>query len=304
MDQNKALSIIEQHKKENALIYINPEDLQTQKLFIPQVTVLHALPQDFHSIDGKKMPKSHHTYRIGEAAGVSFVPEHCSVERLDDHTWVGRSQGKRRQPDGTWKTSNVCEYEFDAELRAQIDAKEKAGPKYEKKLLELRKFGRQRAETGAKSRVIRELVGIPTSFDNQDISRAMVVCRIAVNTDPLLDDPATAQAAIEVAMTGKTTVYGPSEPIDVTPEPEALPAPDDSADDFDTFDTEEIVSDQLDATKEKRIALEEWLLHDRIARSAKATKGVHDVLGNADATIEDIDEMIDRCKKYVARGDA
>ena len=73
MDEKKALAVIEQQQKAGALIYTRPEDLQTQRMFVPQVTVIPAVPQDFHNIKGKMMPKSHHLNRIGEAAGVDFV---------------------------------------------------------------------------------------------------------------------------------------------------------------------------------------------------------------------------------------
>ena len=294
MDEKKALAVLEKHKGD--LVYVRPEDLQTQRMFVPQVTVIEAVEQDFHNIKGKMMPKSHHLNRIGEAAGVDFV--FGEVEKLDNHTWVGRSQGRRRQPDGSWRKSNICEYEFDAEVRAETDAGATSGKKYQDLLLEYRKFGRQRAESGAKARVIRELVGIPTAFDKENFQRAMVVSRIAINTDELLDNPETRKVAIEAAMNGAASIYGPK---DVTPDVTAqIEAPEavEEDDDFATFDQPNPGEDKA---KQLRIQLEDWLLAEPVASSKQAAGMIRELLANESATVEEMQALIERCRDYAAK---
>jgi len=296
MEQNKALTIVREHEQKKDLVFVKPEDLQTQKMFIPQVTVLHATREDFHDIKGKMMPKSHHTDRIGEAAGISFIAENCSVTKIDKYVWVGRAQGRRRQPDGTWRTSTVQEYEFDAELRAEQDAK---GDKKKERsvLLDYAKFGRQRAASGARMRVVRELVGIPTTFGPQDIGRAMVVSRIAINTDEMLDSPEMRQAAIQHAVGGTDRLFGPK---DVTPQRESLPQPEgetttEAPEEDDWGETADADEDPLEKA---RFDLEEWLLSDVIASSQKATEEIRELLAREDATLEEMQDMIDRCVAY------
>jgi len=308
MDQDKALAVIKQH--ENDLVYVRPEDLQTQRMFVPQVTVLHAVREDFHErpINGKIMPKSHHVDRIGEAAGVEFIADQCGTRKEGDDIYVGWAQGKKRMPDGSYRTSTKQEYEFDVDVRAQETfAKDKKG-KYNSEsakqlcILELKKVARQRASTGARLRVIRELVGIPIAFEPSQIQKAMVVSRIAINTDELLDNPDTRQLAIETALDGKKIAYGPR---DVSPERERLPEPEiaadvapDPDDDFDTFDAG---NGDADPRRELIYKLDDWRLDEIIASSPQAQKAIDDVLANEDASAEDLQAVIDRCASYVER---
>ena len=306
MDEKKALAVIEQYK--NDLVYVKAEDLQTQKMFVPQVTVLHALREDFHEypINGKLMPKAHHVDRIGEAAGVTFIAEQCGTRKEGDNTYVGWAQGKKRMPDGTYRTSSKQEYEFDVDVRAQEtftkDTKGKYNNERDKQLyfIDLKKVARQRASTGARLRVIRELVGIPIAFEPAQIQKAMVVYRIAINTDELLANPETRQMAVEAAMNGTTSIYGPK---DVTPMQEALPEPEAEPeaiaenDDFATFDQPEPVK-QEDERRNLRIQLEDWLLAEPVASSKDAAGLIRELIADENATIEDMQALIDRCKKY------
>jgi hypothetical protein len=179
--------------------------------------VIHATPDDFHNIQGNFMPKGYQVDRIGEAAGIVFLENTCGTrtEKVEDETaYVGFAQGKKRMPDGTWRTSSVCEYEFNPTKRADEDILRDTKGKYnsekDKKLLLLnyQKFGRQRASTGARLRVVRELTGMPISFKPDQIKRAMVFSRVAVNTDMLLSDPEMREAAVKVALGASQNIYG------------------------------------------------------------------------------------------------
>ena len=214
----KALEMVQKHVSNKDLVFVSEEDLLTQTMFLPQVVVIHSTQDDFHNVSGNYMPKGYQTDRIGEAAGVAFT-ENCGTRtvEVDGHTvYVGFAQGKKRLPDGTWRPSSVCEYEFDPIKRAEEDFLKDTKGNYKtenaKKLhiLGLQKFGRQRASTGARLRVIRELTGMPISFKFDQLQRAMVFSRVAVNTDMFLSDPEMRNAAIKVALGAGKEIYGPS----------------------------------------------------------------------------------------------
>jgi len=166
------------------------------------------------------MPNKSATDKIGEAAGVNFIDAACAVttETRDDPVcgkkgvFVAQAQGQVRMPDGSWRKSTVEAYEFDPVLRAMLDCNadeltEETGRTYKTRkgvplgraILEYIKVGRQRAATGARLRVIRQITGMPCSFNKADIGRPMKFVRIAQDTSYILQTPegramATAQA--------------------------------------------------------------------------------------------------------------
>lgn len=213
-----ALQLVQKHKSNKDLVFVKEEDLRTQTMFVPVVTVIHATQDDFHNISGNLMPKGYQTDRIGHAAGVKFIAENCGTRKEGEDVYVGYAQGEKRLPDGTWLPSSVCEYEFDVNTRAEedfINDSKKDKPKYTKEIdkkahiLQLKKFARQRAGTGARLKVIRELVGIPISFKPPEIHKAMVFSRVAPNTDLFLSDPELRELAIKAALGASQTIYGP-----------------------------------------------------------------------------------------------
>lgn len=215
----KALELIESHEAAQDLVFVRPEDLKTQSMFLPEVVVIKSTIDDYHDLKtGQYMPKGHQTDRIGEAAGIAFLDKNCGTrtELVDSNTaYVGFAQAKKRMPDGTWRTSSICEYEFNPVMRAEEDILKDTKGKYktekDKKLavLNYKKFGRQRASTGARLRVIRELTGMQTSFKRDQLQKSMVFCRIAINTDLLLADPKTREVALEAALGVTKQIYGP-----------------------------------------------------------------------------------------------
>ena len=224
--QAEAKTLVEKYRLQNHLVYVNEEDLHTQMMFLPEIVLVNSTPDEFHNINNKFMPKRHQTDRIGEAAGIVFLEENCGTrtEQIEGHTvYIGFAQAKKRLPDGTWKTSSICEYEFDPVKRQQesilTDKQGKYKTEKEQKLLLLtyQKFGRARASTGARLRVIRELTGMPTAIEAKDIKRAMVFCRIALNTDALLQQPELRETAVKLALGAKEQIYGPDRQLEHKP---------------------------------------------------------------------------------------
>lgn len=196
---NNALTVIENARKQNALVFVNQENYQTGiELYKTEATVIQSKPEEFHNLQGKYMPNRAVTDRIGEAAGVQFVAGDVRAETRDDEiagkrtVFVGTAQGKVRMPDGSWRMSALEEYEFDPTLRAMLDKKidyitDSNRSVFARTALEYTKVARQRAATGARLRVIRQLTGMPVNFTQADISRPMVFTRVVQNTAHILE---------------------------------------------------------------------------------------------------------------------
>lgn len=213
METNKALAVIEKERKDGALVYA-PQNLECPPLYKVEVTVIRAKPDEFHNMKGKYMANRAVTDRIGEAAGVDFIAAECGVKaetreampelELPKRTvFVGTAQGRTRLPDGSWRCSSKVEYEFDPWLRA---IKEGKGAR---EALEYMTFARQRASTGARLGVIRQLTGMPVTFSQADITKPLVFSRIVQNTDYILGTEKGAAMAIAVATGAVAQIYGP-----------------------------------------------------------------------------------------------
>lgn len=205
-----ALALIKKSREDGALIYA-PQNLECPPLYKVEASVIEVEPSDFHDIDGKLVPRKEITDRIGDAAGVDFIPANCGVktEMHDDEfgrrtVYIGYAQGRVRLSDGSWRQSSIEEYEFDPTLRAKAEG---GG---EKKILAYMKVARQRASTGARLRVVRQLTGMPTSFEKAVIGQRMglTFSRIVQNTDYILSTHEGKMMAIAMATGAANMLYG------------------------------------------------------------------------------------------------
>ena len=211
----KALTVLKDAVKAGALAFVTKEDcMAVTPLYKPEITIIQLrLPADkndqnadVYNISGKYMPKREIVDRIGEATGLIFIHEGCRTwtETYDDDiagkrmVYISEQQAKKRMSDGSWRTSSVQAYEFDPVMRAMLDynvtelnaqtkqTKNKWGKTLAQTILEYTKVARQRAETGARLRVIRELTNMPTAFSVDDAKKPLVFGRFAQNTDYIL----------------------------------------------------------------------------------------------------------------------
>jgi len=258
VSNGNALAIIEQAKGKGALIFVDTQHLESDvALYKTEVTELNFGPSDFHHFGGKYMLNKAGVDRIGEACGIQFVQAACRVttetqkdDLCGEHIiYRAEAQGQKRMTDGSWRTSTVDEYEFDPVLRAMDDKKVESlrdlDPRklteVNRRTIEYKKTARQRAATGARSRVIRQLTGMPIAFSEADAKKPMVFSRVVQNTDYILKTPegrtlATIQAlgmdaaALWGRKNGLPEAEGSEREIrDVTPEPDDAP-PDGSGD--------------------------------------------------------------------------
>lgn len=214
MNESTALMKIDAAQKAGSLVFVDKEWATEQTpLYKPEVTEMKINKDtDCFLISKKYMPKREVVDRIGEASGIDFIfgeIRNVTVtdESLGKHTvYIAVSQGRKMMSDGSWRTSSKCDYEFDPYLRAALDydvteinektkQKQKQGQNgpygatLAKYILELQKVATQRANTGARLRVIRELVGMPTAFDAKDIEKPLLFGRMVQNTAYILNTP-------------------------------------------------------------------------------------------------------------------
>jgi hypothetical protein len=299
----RALAIIKAHTE--AVSYVRVEDLEVQGMFLPVVAVIPMVPGDLHDLaGGMKMPKKHHVDRMAEAAGVNVTS--VDVQHPSPYVWTAKAHGTRRMPDGSMREGEG-EYAFDAETYSELDIT-KNPDKYSSDqakrvhLLEYAKFGHQRASTGARLALIRYFCKCPTAFRAADLPRAMIFSRVDLNADGMLAAPEMREAAIAHAVGATRTLFGPGygntpEPAErnVTPVEPTAPLGGESADPFDDAAAQPITTDPtpLDLA---RSVLEEWAHVEAITKSAKASAAVKALIDNPNATLEEIQTVVGKCK--------
>lgn len=307
--ENKALAIIDKARTDGALVYA-PQNLDCPPLYKAEATIIKARPDEFFNIQGKYMPSKAVVDRIGEAAGVDFIAANCGVktESRDDDigkrtVFVGFAQGRARLPDGSWRQSSIEEYEFDPLLRAQLDGK--GEPDTRRKYLENVKVGRQRASTGARVRVIRQITGMPVTFTQADIARPLVFSRIVQNTDYILGTKEGRVMAIAAATGLSAQMYGAKEAgLEAGPGPAAEPATDEPRDVTHSAEEADFGGDDFDedpavdpAAATIAAELNEWAVSedDRIARRAKK------ILDSGESNLKALEPALEIIR-YLANG--
>ena len=312
--KTEAKALVEKYRSQNYLVFVNEEDLHTQTMFLPEVVIVNTTTEDFHNISGKFMPKRHQTDRIGEAAGIVFLEDGCGTrtEQIDGHTvYVGSAQAKKRMPDGTWKTSSVCDYEFDPVKRQEETILTDKNNKYKTEkdqkllLLTLQKFGRARASTGARLRVIRELTGMPTALEAKDLKKAMVFCRIALNTDQLLQQPELRDTAVKLALGAKESIYGPEKQLEHQPQYEVTKNGEEAKEEESVpWDAEPKETEEEKQTHEmiEDLQIRRKKYDEKLPKDAKGF--IDDVLAQENSDPETISALVDKLDNWEEKAKA
>lgn len=288
---------LQKYDEKNYNLLVRPEDLRASPLLNVEIIPVRIDSRDvrqggeIHNIGGMLVPSRSALDKIADATGISFDEEHCGTRKEGKDTWVGKAVGRRKNPDGTYRTG-VAEYEFDIAVRAKE-------LKSERDVLQLQKFARQRADTGARLRVIRELTGLKTGFTAEELQKPFVFVRYTVNVEAIMKDPDMKKAALNQALGVSQEIYGPATVRDVTPE--ELPAPEEQQEaeepeDPDPFD--EHKDAELSEEAKVRIELEEWLLADIKASAKQLIRAALDAEGT---TVEALRDLVKRCKAYEER---
>lgn len=105
-------------------LLVKPEDLKVSPLLNVELSVVEIDSRDVrqggetHNIGGQLSPSRSALDKIADATGITFDERYCGTRKEGDGVWVGKSVGRRKNPDGTYRTG-VCEYELDVEVRAE-----------------------------------------------------------------------------------------------------------------------------------------------------------------------------------------
>jgi hypothetical protein len=357
MNEATALNRIEEAQKAGSLVFVD-KDWVSEKtpLFKPEVSEIKLDKEnDCFDISGKFMPKREVVDRIGEASGIDFIFGEVRNVTIEDDTcgkrtvYTAVAQGRKMMSDGSYRTSSKCDYEFDPVLRAMLDfdvtelneqtkqKRRKSAKGYEygstlaRYILELQKVAAQRANTGARLRVIRELVGMPVAFAQKDIEKPLLFGRMVQNTEYILKTPegramATAKAlGVDIATlfgkpslppateaqeaeytTAKTTDHETEHKPETNTTPASAAGTAESNDEPDFPDEPTGPgSEQEDLLTQKGLHIEQLMTTykdalDVISKNGKNPyKMAQEELANPNATIESRDSMIKRLNDWL-----
>lgn len=186
MDPKQFKDFTDEWKGKGALDFTRKSHYEPMApLFEAHAEVVVVTKEDFHNLGTENgvttfYPKKETTDRFGAAAGLSFKSVNIGTRKESPMCFVGKAQTEMLGPDGQMISMAPAEYEYDAEVRADLEMlanmkKYKTESKYtgpngdiEKKLCVAnhRKVGRRRADTGARAASIIAAIGSPTGFKN------------------------------------------------------------------------------------------------------------------------------------------
>jgi hypothetical protein len=225
---NSLITRIQNAKSAGANVYIDEENiLPKTDYYRAEMTELTITKNDCYSIQGSYEPKSEVLDRIAEANGIIFTYGEVIQRQIIDGlytdkdgkplprtVYIGRAEGKRVITDGAEVNSGIMEYELDPAIRALDDCngvtvyspetcvkfKTGGGQTMAKAFMTYSKFGRQFANTRARHRAIRKLVGLPISFKEADLNKVFFFARIVPNLQAIASTPQGAILAASKAL--------------------------------------------------------------------------------------------------------
>jgi hypothetical protein len=187
----------------------------------------------------------------------------------------------------------------------------------------------EKANTGAKERVIRFFIAMKSTYTDKELEKPFVYPCVSIDSAKMLANPDVRAMAVERLSPSIRSIFGPGnhrEPIDVTPGRKALvaqsagsetaesesgqggPQPAASeqattADDAEQDDLFEPETQELPVTEtpvmRARALLEAF--REKMKTSSKATKVLEDTLANKNATLEEINSVIDRFTAHLQK---
>ena len=168
-------------KYPGAKSFVKPSHLEElSPLLEVHIEAIEARKDEFHDLQGSYMPHKETLDKFAAAAGVSYNAMAEATRKEGDGCYVGRSQAMVMGPDGKMILGDVCEYEFDVDVRLEElklkgktawDNGQKSNRPYTatelaSERVQLQKVARQRANTGARNRATVSILGMQTGFKN------------------------------------------------------------------------------------------------------------------------------------------
>ena len=235
---------VEAERKAGAIIFL-PSAIVPESFYRPVVEKIWLTDGDVYTDKGKFRIKYEGLLKLSNSAGIEWSPvDSGRTDNGSDKLYVSfRAVGLIRKADGKLYPT-AANYDLDLELE-----KEKLEDQYSRKADDQRKKGREResyinfcvkrdwfhkrthkatlAESGAKARVIRSILGLQSQYSNkQDIlGRAFVIVRFVLDHQ----NPDIKQAMLSAAKENMSAIYGGNLP-------QALPTFESAASDADVID--------------------------------------------------------------------
>ena len=318
--KEKALKVIEACKG-----YAMPfklEDLETQPLFLPVVTPIKPLKEDFHdTTDMGILPKVPLQSLLLRENGIEVLRTDNTTRGED--IFISHVFGQRRMPDGTMQPADAS-YEFNCKVRAEMDfikdsRKQKDKQKYASEtdkrfhLLDLINKGARLAETGAHWRLTRRLGCVPASFKTaEELMRGLLALRIERDNKSMIslatENPAIGAQLIRDAAGASTAIFGPQKQIPRTVDVESgemiqQPAAEEGQGDmFPELEPAAAAQPELSPQDKLKETLKGYLpeIPEQLAVKAGNVRQLIDgLLKDPKATVDNLNSWIDRCLQYV-----
>ena len=192
--------------KRDVLSFVKPSHLEElSPLLECHIEAVTVCKGEFHELESGKtyMPRKETLDKFAGAAGVSYNEQAERTWKEGDTCYVGRSQAMVMGPDGKMIFGDVCEYEFDAEVRTEemklngksdykdgryTGKRDLTDKELASERIQFMKVGRQRANTGARNRATVSILGMSTGFkglfgkdDPPTATRTFLFSRVIVN---------------------------------------------------------------------------------------------------------------------------
>lgn len=207
-----------------------------------------------------------------------------------------------------WETSRSGKkYPIFAKWKSEAEKEHWITKSVRKAVLQYRKFMCERTLTGAKERVIRQIIAMKSTFTVAELNKPFAFPRITLDASKMLESPKARQAAIEKMSGSVQSIFGPtkeevhpeyevhnnSSPQIEAPEGEG-PKPEDIP--FDTTETKSPEEEEIEAALEVLQKLSETsYLH-------KDAKGLaNDMLDEKEHNLDAINSLIERINDWLKK---
>lgn len=206
------------------------------------------LEADTYEVDGgKRAPNARFINRVAAGAGINFL----HATRLDDGRDASLAHAtvlaEMRRPDGSMiRTTGSKRVSALAYVAQKYGADWKSSDKAVKFYTQFCKFVAERAETGAKVRAVRGLLGMKASYTVDELRKPFIIPQIQMNAEAIAADPDGRRMLLASAVGAIGTVFGngngaaPALPAPAEEAPRQIEAPEIPADDDDFPVTETI----------------------------------------------------------------
>lgn len=183
---------------------------------------------DAYYLPGNKCGISAQGYqRIAIAAGIIWDPLQTRQIPTGDPARISfQATGAMQKPDGSW-IAHAASYELNLSVkrkqirrRLETSVDDMGQPKYspgeinerlEDEMLREEAFAPQKAETGAKARVVRAITGMKSIYSEEDLRKPFIVPKVSLNTNYLLSNKSTRAMILEQAIHSSMNIFGPGQ---------------------------------------------------------------------------------------------